>query len=427
MKALRIKRLIAVILCITMGLSLAGCGRKQKFVPLADGAGWFCAWACAPEAAGEEDVPPSPGMRGVTCRQVIKASVSGSKIRLTISNEFGNIPLVIEKVHIARLVNLGSPAIDVSTDTVVTFGGKEDLALDVGKTITSDEVSFSFDALDNIAVSIKVGDYTGGVVTCHRNGKNYSWVCDGDKVSEENLTRVKVLSGIYYLKSMDVYGEAGTRTAAVLGDSISDGVGSTANTCSDWVSEADLFLKSNPHCLTTSIVNIGRNGFTLLSQDGGDSLTQRIEKEVLSLSGVRYIIIQGGINDIASAQADISEKLIEEYKKAIELCHSKGIRVYGCTVTPCRGNFVYSELHERIRGALNRFILSEDSGLDGFIDFSSILASEEDPAAISAEYLGVNTDYLHPNDAGYAIMGEEAYHKLSDYWRQDELAAESAQ
>lgn len=419
-----VKRCFAVILCIVAALSMTGCKRKQSFVPLADEAGWFCAWACAPEAASEDIVPASLGLRGNTCRQVIKTSVSGNKIRLTFSNEFGNIPLVIEKVHIAKLINLGSPVIDVSTDTAVTFGGKEELALDVGKTIISDEISFSFEALENIAVSIKIGDYTGGIITCHRNGKNYSWLCEGDKVGDENLTKVSVMSSIYYLKSADVYGEAGMRTAVVIGDSITDGAGVTANKNASWVDQADLYLKSNPHTQRTAIVNMGMDGLSLLSTDNSLSLSERIEKYVLNISGVRYVVVQGGINDIAAAQSDISDKMIEEYKKVIELCHQNGIRVYGTTVSPCKGNFIYSELHERIRGAVNRFVTSEDSGLDGYIDFSKILASEEDPAAIKENYLSINTDYLNPNDLGYAAMAEEAYLRLFDYWRADELAAE---
>lgn len=414
-----------MLLCVlVMTVAFSSCEKKQSFVPLADEAGWFCAWACAPEAASEDIIPSSPGLRGNTCRQVIRASLGGNKLKLTFSNEFGDIPLVIEKVHIAKLINLGSPAIDLSTDTAVTFGGKEELALDVGKTAVSDEISFEFEDMDNIAVTIKLGDYTGGVITCHQNAKTYSWLCEGDKVGDENLSGIKVMSSWYYLTAMDVWREAGTRTLVAIGDSVTDGVGSTANKYMSWVDQADANLKSNPHTTLTSVVNMGRSGLSLLGTDGS-ALSERLEKDVFGISGVRYCVIQAGINDIASAQADISDKMIAEYKRLIELCHKKGIRVYGATITPCKGNFIYSELHERIRGAVNRFITSPDSGLDGYIDFSKILASEDDPAAIKDKYLSMNTDYLNPSDNGYEAMAEEAYIKLSDYWLADRLAAES--
>ena len=166
---LRLKKLTAVLCsCLLFAVILSSCGQKTNEVILPEEDGWFSIWATAPQIAEYEQIPTNPGFAGNTCRQIIRASIGGNKIKLTFSNEYGSTPLVIESVHIAKLLYTGNPAIDPATDTIVTFGGKNDITIQPGKTAVTDEISFEFAALDNIAVSMKIGEYTGGDITCHR-------------------------------------------------------------------------------------------------------------------------------------------------------------------------------------------------------------------------------------------------------------------
>ena len=139
------KRIISLAICFAMALGLCGCGSKRPVIEPVDG--WYATWAAAAAEAEYEQVPLNPSLRGNTCRQQIKASVGGSQIRLTFSNEYGKSALELESVHIARLFGAGDPKIDLSTDTAVTFGGSESVTVHAGQTVTSDAVNFSFEAL----------------------------------------------------------------------------------------------------------------------------------------------------------------------------------------------------------------------------------------------------------------------------------------
>ncbi|MCD8107119.1 MAG: GDSL-type esterase/lipase family protein [Oscillospiraceae bacterium] len=411
---LKLKKILSVIVCFTIILAaFSACGETEVVLPDEDG--WVTAWAAAPEAADVDTIPSNPGLKGNTVRQVIRPSISGDTITITLSNEYGTIPVVFESVHIAKLKSSGSDAIDTSTDTVLTFNGSESITVEAGETVTCDAVSFDVEALEDIAISIKLGDYTGGTVTCHKLSNYSTWVTEGDCVSDESFSAVKVMSSWYYITRLDVWSEAGTKAVVCLGDSITDGACSTYNQYQSWCDQLAVMLNSNSDTENISVVNMGISG-NMLTGDSDDTALNRLERDVLSVSGVRYVILLIGINDVGTAQADISDEMIECYKEIISLCHAAGLKVYAGTLTPVKGNFYYSELHEKIRTAVNEFLTSDDSGFDGVIDFASAIASEEDSAQMADEYNGSTADYLHPGDAGYARMAEEAYESLLSFW-----------
>lgn len=421
---LRLKKLTAVLCsCLLFVVILSSCGQKTNEVIIPEEDGWFSIWATAPQIAEYEQIPTNPGFAGNTCRQVIRASIGGNKIKLTFSNEYGSTPLVIESVHIAKLLYTGNPAIDPATDTVVTFGGKNDITIQPGKTAVTDEISFEFAALDNIAVSMKIGEYTGGDITCHRTANTSSWIVEGDRVGDESFGGVKVMNSWYYLVNAQTWASAGTKTLVCLGDSITDRACCTFNQYNSWTDQLDNLLKANPETSKISVVNMGIGG-NMLSGDYGDPAVKRLERDVLNIPGVRYVVLLIGINDVGTAQADISQNMIADYKSIIDRCHEKGIKVYAGTLTPVKGNFYYSELHETIRWTVNDFIMSEDSGFDGVIDFASAIAREDDPSQMRDEYCSPGMDYLHPGDEGYKAMAQKAYDQLVWIWKNAEVAAE---
>lgn len=415
-----IKRLSAVFLsCLVAFAALTSCGQRSKEVVIPDEDGWFSVWAAAPQKAEAAQIPSSPGLAGSTCRQVIRASIGGDRIKLTFSNEFGTSPLTIESVHIAKLLYTGNPAIDSETDTAVTFGGKPDITIAPGETAVTDEISFSFEALDNIAVSMKLGDSTGGEVTCHITANTSSWIADGDRVGDQTLSGVKVMSSWYYLVGAQTWAEAGTKTLVCLGDSITDGAGCTYNQYSSWPDQLDSIFKSDPATENISVVNMGLGGNTLT---GEGSALERLERDVFGVPGVRYVILLVGINDVGAAQADISEAMKQSYKTIVSRCHEKGIKVYAGTLMPVKGNFYYSELHETIRWTVNDYLMSDESDFDGVIDFASAVASEDDPSQMKDEYCSPAKDYLNLGDAGYKAMAQKAYDRLIWIWKNAEAA-----
>ncbi len=416
-----IKQIISASLgAIMLTSCLTSCGKEEQVV-IPDEAGWFATWAAASMDATSDEMPAN-GLKGNTVRQQIKVSIGGNKIKLTFSNEYGTIPLVIDSVHIAKLLYAGSPNIDPSTDTVVTFnGGSESVTVAEGQTVTSDEIDFSFEALDLLAVSTSIGQYTGGTVTCHRDGGCTAWITSGNHVSDETFSTMSFMSSYYYLCRIDTYAEAGTKTVVCIGDSITDGACCTYNGFDGWVEVLSESMQSDPATQNISVVGTGIGGNKLIDGGWGDPVKIRFERDALNVPGVRYICLMIGINDIGGAQADISQDIIAGYKELIAAAHAKGIKVYACTLTPVKGNFYYSELHEKIRKTVNEFIFSENSGFDGVIDMSNAICREDDPEQMKDEYS--SGDYLHPGAKGYEAMGKEAYYTLTEIWEAEAKAA----
>lgn len=402
-----IKKLFAIIVVAAMALGLVSCGE----VKIPDEAGWYASWASAQLAAGADVTPINPPLKESTVRQQIRATIGGEKIKLTLSNEYGDIPARIEAVHIAHLVTAGENAIDPSTDTAVTFGGAESIEIPAGETVVSDEIDFSFGALDDLAITIRCGKFAGSTPTSHTGARCTTWISSGDHVSDESFSAEETMTSWYFISELDVWAEAGTKTLVVFGDSITDGYGSTTNGFDRWSDELARQLKSDPETASISVVNEGIGGNSVFGGIG-TAAKDRFERDVLNIAGTRYVIVLIGINDIGYADEDITDAITEQYEVMIKSCHEKGIKIYAGTITPVNGNGYYSELHEKIRTQVNEWIV-EKGKFDGVIDFAGELCDSSDSSYLADEY---SLDDLHPNPAGYIRMGQLAYEKLKEFW-----------
>lgn len=411
-----IKKAVSLFLCLSLILSLTGCAGKRPKIEPVDG--WYAAWAAAPSDADLAQVPRAPTLRGTTCRQQIRASIGGEKLKLTFSNEYSSEKLVLDSVHIAQLVGSGSPMIDTSTDTVITFDGKESVTIPAGKTVTSDEISFSFEALDCLAVTTKFGSQTPSYPTCHRDAGCTTWVVEGDHVSDETFSSMELMSSYYYLCRMDTWAPAGTEVVVCFGDSITDGACSTYNGFNSYPDNLAKLMQSNPETKNISVINTGIGGNAFYG-GVGDKAAERFVRDALEIPGVYHVIILIGINDLPGAQYDTSEELISEYKDMIKACHERGISIYAGTITPFEGNDIfYSQLHEQIRQKVNEFILDPSSGFDGVVDFSNVLCYLENPSKMQTVY--DSGDGLHPNANGYDVMAKAANEMLRETWAKEQ-------
>lgn len=402
------RKISAVLLCIIMLAGLAGCGKRPVIEP-ADG--WYAVWSASPEAAELSEIPRNPVLSGNTCRQQIKTSLGGDRIRLTFSNEYGSGGLEIESVHIAHLSAAGSPAIDASTDTPVTFSGSSAVTVKAGGSVTSDEIAFSFNAADMLAVTVKFGDVPN-VPSCHRNASCTTWVVEGDRVSDETFASMELMSSNYFLSRADTYALAGTETLVCFGDSVTDGTGSTYNGFNSYPEALAGILGSDPDFGNVSVISASVSELGLFSE-GAASAEYRLEREILGLEGVHSVLLMIGADDIKTAQYDISSEMAEVYKRITKACQSKGISVYAGTIPPFEGNTLYySELHEKIRRSVNEFIMSEESGFDGVVDFAEILCRAENGSKLQPDY--DSGDSLHPNAAGYEAMAKAAAEMLRE-------------
>ena len=409
-----LKRIAALLAALVLTFTLVGCGEKEVVIPDEDS--WVSTWASAQLAAGTNETPINPPLKENTLRQQIRVNIGGDKIRLTLSNEYGSIPAQFESVHIAHLVNAGENAIDTSTDTAVTFnGGETSFDIPVGQTLTSDEIDFSFEALDDLAITIKFGKFAGSTPTSHTGARCSTWIISGDHVTDEAFEAEEVMTSWYFISELDVWAKAGSGTIVLLGDSITDGYGTTPNQFERWSDELTRQLQANPDTAHLTVANEGIGGNSVFG-GLGTAARLRFERDVLNVAGVRYCVLLIGINDIGYANEDISESIITEYKSMIDQCHERGIKIYAGTILPVGGNSYYSELHDQIRVTLNDWMKSKDAKFDGVIDFDAELADPADPSRLLPEY---SNDNLHPSIAGYKRMGEFVYERLLEIWSEE--------
>ena len=366
---------------------------------------WVGTWTSAQLTASGDSLPPKMGLAGNTYRQIIRTSTGGSRVRLTFSNENGESELEIKSAHLARQIDAKSSEIDTSTDTVLTFEGKESLVIPAGGTVTSDAVEYPVEALEQVAVTTHFGKVPN-TITSHTGARCHNWLSAGDHVSDVILGAAETTVSWYFVDSMDVLSPEKNDAIVCFGDSITDGYGCTVNRYERWTDVLAQLLQEDDATKHLSVLNKGIGGNAIFGGSGKPG-KDRFDNDVLKKAGVKYLIILEGVNDIGySSDPGLADSIIAEYKTMIAKAHAAGIKVYGGTILPFKGHSYYSVVREQIRKKVNEFILSEDSGFDGTIDFATAIADSSDPEKMLKKYAN---DNLHPNPAGYKLMGQLVY------------------
>jgi lysophospholipase L1-like esterase len=202
------------------------------------------------------------------------------------------------------------------------------------------------------------------------------------------------------------------RAAAVvcLGDSLTDGRGSTTDGNDRWpdVLADRLHASGREHI---GVVNQAAGGNRLLRDGLGIAALHRLDRDVLTVAGVRWLILFTGVNDIGLADATpdaqwrIEQELLAGYTQVIERARARGIRVYGSTLTPFGGH-EYDDpagLREQTRRRVNTAI-RDRTGFDAVLDFDrSVRAAGRHRQVRRSLHDG---DGLHLNPAGYRALAE---------------------
>ena len=342
----------------------------------------------------------------VTTRQVVRVSAAGSAVRLRLSNEGGVDPLAIGAVH----VGLAGPDGSVlpGTDRVVTFAGLPGTNIPAGAPLLSDPVALPVKALDRLAVSL----YAPGRSQVRNARTLWQYVAgpSGDSGASAVLPQARLASAPVILAEVEVAPTQPTSVIVALGDSITEGYGSTNNAFRGWTDRLAERLAARPGRRRWAVLNAGIGGNRLLGYGAGPNALARFDRDVLSVPGVKAVILLEGINDIGRSFSPrgpsdpvTADALIAADKQIIERAHEHGIGVIGATLTPYKGAGYASEQGEAVRQALNSWIRSS-SAFDGVIDFAPAVADKADPLTIAPDYN--DGDKLHPNDAGYKAMAD---------------------
>ncbi len=394
-----------------------GCLLALSLCSVSRAAEWVQTWGAAP-------LPPSPAMGpfpatpafvNQTIRQTVRVSVGGPRLRLRLTNEYGTKPLEIGAVRVALSDERGN--IRPGTERPVLFSGKTSAFVPAGAPYLSDPIDLPVGALSSLSISIYVPGDTGAC-TCHATGLQDAFVSDTGDFTGKAFTPARTMQFRAFISGVEIESAGAGRVVVVLGDSISDGAGSTPNSNQRW---PDLLANrlNAKGAGGWGVVNMGISGNRVLADGAGLSALARFDRDVLSTPGVTTVIFFEGVNDLgisygrfegpmaevvkslASGNKVTAESMIAGYRQLIARARAHGLKVLAATVTPYGGAMYYSEEGEAVRQAINTWIRTGGE-VDGVLDFDAVIRDSAKPNQIKDGFHP--GDFLHGSDAGYAAM-----------------------
>jgi len=387
---------------------------------------WVCTWAASPMLA-EGSVRMRP-FAAVTLREIVHVSNGGQQLRVRFTNEFGVDGLTISDAHVA--LSAGGSDIKEGTDHALTFGGAASVRIPPGAAMYSDPVALAVTPLSDVAVSFFLPSQVMRAETYHSFADQDNFAADGDQAAAATLGQVPardpaapaaitpqttsagaaILQSWYFLDGIDVNAVEGARAVVTLGDSITDGAHSTLNANLRWPDVLAARLKQDGSLAQVAVLNEGIGGNRVLNDQTGPNALARLDRDVLTQNGVRYLIVLESINDIGRLahimvpEDDVTAQQLEQGLKQIaDAAREHGIKAFGATLTPYGGAGYRTDRGEQVREDVNNWIRTSGT-FDGVIDFDQITRDPQTPDRFNPLY--DSGDHLHPNDAGYKAMGE---------------------
>ena len=389
------RKLTILLLTAAMSMTISA---QQKNSPTSV---WEATWATAIEFTGPSDMPAS-SLSNRAIRQIIHVSKGGTQLQLKLSNVHSKEPVDIKSVFIADAKEASD--IDAKTAKYVTFNGKRNITIEPGNDITSDVIGYNLKPLQLLSITINYGESTPVNASSHRGSRTTSYIIKGVAKPKTKFVDAEKVDHWYNIASLDVLrsNPAEANAIVVLGNSITDGRGSTTNKQNRWTDAMAEALGGE-----TSVLNLGIGGNSVLWGGLSEPAVKRFNRDILEQQGVKTLIIFQGVNDIGGSRGnseEVAKKLTEAYKTFIDQGHAKGWKVIGATITPFKGNSYYSFFHEAARQVVNEWIRTSGA-FDAVIDFDELVRDPQDPTKLKAEY---SDDWLHLNPTGYAAMGKLA-------------------
>jgi len=401
--------LIAAIAATVLGLSLGASAPRAVANDWRDNdKHWVGTWAASPQSL-DPFTPATPvSFSGQTIRQIVHTSIGGQKIRVRFTNELGADALVIGAAHVA--LQSTDASIVAGSDRELTFAGQGSTSIPKGAPMLSDSVDLNVPPLSNVVITIYLPNATNDT-TFHALGRQTTYVSGpGNFTGVVAFPTITTTQSWYFLSALEVFAEPRSVAVVTLGDSITDGFASTVNANRRWPNVLAERLQGSRRFAHVAVMDEGISGNRVLHDTIGPNALSRVDRDVLAVSGVKYVTLLEGINDIGfsgfiPAEEVSANDIITGYRQVIARAHAQGLLIYGCTLTPFGGLGAPYETPagEVKRQAVNQWIRTSNA-FDAVIDFDRVVRDPANPTHIRADY--DSGDHLHPNDAGYRAMAE---------------------
>ena len=426
---------VILALCLAASVVAADSAAQQK---------WVATWTASAHgpypsgfATAQPDLQvvfptPSNGAVDQTFRLIVRPDLWGRRIRLRFSNAFGKQPVTLDQVFVGLQASGANLA--QGSNRPVTFGnGQGRVAVPAGERVYSDPIELGYVEADDpylagrkLAVSFHIVG-SSGPMTWHAKAITTSYVTApraGPHSSDQSDQAFPFsTTSWYFLDAVEVMAPQDTVVVAALGDSITDGSLSTLNGDDRWSD----FLSRRLHALWgphVSVVNQGIGGNQVVGPahytldepyGGGPSALQRLERDILGVSGLTVVIWLEGINDFGFAPATSAEEVVAGFREGVNRLRARDTKVIGATLTsalnldrPANAPLAHGTPEtDAKRKAVNEFIRT--SGIfDGVADFDAATLDSA-TGMIRPEFqpnstIGGAGDRIHPNRAGYQAM-----------------------
>jgi lysophospholipase L1-like esterase len=371
---------------------------------------WVATWTAAPMPGDSTFGADSPILDNQTVRHIVHISVGGRRLRVKLSNKYGEKPLVIGAAHVA--LQDSGPSIVPNSDRRLTFRGSWAVVIPVGDETFSDPIDIDLPTRATLAVSLYFADDTG-LPTYHAASAESSYIsAPGDftdatvlPVAQDGQTAQFALSAV----EVSPRDQAGVIVA--FGDSTTVGAGATIDATRTWPDQ--LFARLTPRHgqPRMAVVNAGIGCNRLIWFECGPSGLQRFDDDVLDVAGVTHVLVSLGLVDLGlptvfgnrPEQIVSAQEIIAGLRQLIARAHRRGLPIYGATITPSSSAIFpgfWTPENEEKRQIVNRWIRTSRA-FDAVLDFDRAVRDPSDPTQLLPAF---SFDGIHMSDAGYLAI-----------------------
>jgi lysophospholipase L1-like esterase len=367
---------------------------------------WVGAWTTAPAPAD------GGAFANHTLRMNARVSIGGETLRVRLSNAYGTGPLLIGSAYLG--LRQSGPALVPGSNRPLTFGGETSTTIAAGAFVLSDPVELTVPPLADVAISFHLPeDVPASFGITGRYSRQTSYISPPGDFSGETVMPVgRLTDDWFFLGGVDVLASAGTGGIVTLGDSLTDANISTHDAFCRWPDQLARRLIARSGGRPLGVMNQGLGGNRILHDIRGDSGLRRFDRDVLAQPGVTHVIVLLGTNDLRNRWAKPEEEVAAEQmvgglKQMVLRAHTRGIKIFGGTLTPFENETflvgAWTPAREAVRQAVNAWI-RDGGAFDAVIDFDKGVRDPEHPARMLPNYdCG---DHLHQSDGGYNHMGD---------------------